>query len=192
MTHFKAIFLGYFLLTLHACSTPETDKTKPQKVIDPELPSNSFSGNFKNSKTNYSYNEKTETHDYSGNWDIDGDGKKDSVRFVGNGGAHLQFSLVVKVSSTSSAESFEWIYSDYPLLETYHELIKRANESSIPNFVIHDFNNDKIDDIFVNVGNYGQGLPPEFEKRGLKDGRLVLTFDQSSASFRVRQWKKQE
>ncbi len=192
MTHFKAIFIGTFLLFLVACSTPETDKTKPEQVIDPELPTNSLSGYFKNSKINYSFNEKTETHDYSGNWDIDGDGKKDSIRFVGNGGAHLQFSLVVKASSKSIADSFEWIYTDNPLLEPYHELIKRANESSIPNFVIHDFNNDKIDDIFVNVGIYGQGLPPEFEKRELKDGCLVLTFDQSSASFHVRQWKKQE
>jgi hypothetical protein len=39
----------------------------------------------------YSYIDSVQTHDYSGNWDLDGDGEKDGVYFIGNGGVHLFF-----------------------------------------------------------------------------------------------------
>ena len=44
-------------------------------------------------------NEALRVLDYSGNWDIDGDGRKDSVLFIGNGGAHLYYHLRLRLSS---------------------------------------------------------------------------------------------
>lgn len=64
----------------------------------------------------YSYDESTQTHNYSNNWDLDGDGQKDEIHFVGTGGAHLYYYLKVVLSSERKPRVFERIETDFPHL----------------------------------------------------------------------------
>ena len=80
-------------------------------------PTNSFSESYKNTDIHYSYDEASQTHDYSGNWDFDGDGIADKLLFVGNGGAHLQFWPTFYLSSNDSVFSFPALSADMPIYE---------------------------------------------------------------------------
>ena len=66
----------------------------------------------------YKYDDLSQTHNYSGNWDFDGDGKMDSVLFVGNGGAHLYYHLKIVLSRRHDVREYPWIESDFPLLQS--------------------------------------------------------------------------
>ena len=57
-------------------------------------------------------------------------------------------------------------------------------------FVIHDFNKDNVNDVFVNVGNYGQGLPYRFEELGLKTREIILHYDQKTKKLVAEEWQK--
>ncbi|MFK7783980.1 MAG: hypothetical protein AB8B56_02630 [Crocinitomicaceae bacterium] len=137
----------------------------------------------------YSHIQKTNTHDYSENWDFDGDGKKDSIRFESDGGAHLQFFLVISLSSESHPQYFDWIFTDDPLLQPLDSLPETSAEYTSTNFVVSDFNGDERNDIYINVGNYGESLPDNFEKLGLNDSKIVLFYDKKSSSFIAKEWK---
>lgn len=181
------------VLLLFGCT--ESNKSKPDDTQIPEphnleSPSNSFSRHFKNSKIKYSYITESQTHDYSGNWDFDGDGKKDSIRFEGDNGAHLHFYLVVGLSSKPSLQYFEGIYTDDPFLQPFDSLPEKSTGYLDVNFVVHDFNGDLIDDIFINAGDYGEGLHIKFEELGFHDSKIVLSFDKVSSSFIVSEWGK--
>lgn len=145
---------------------------------DTELPSNSFSDHFVDSDIKYQYVDETETHDYSGNWDFDNDGTEDSIQFVGNGGAHLYFSLVVKLSSDSENQKFEWLSTDFPLLQAVDSLEKyEESEFSLVNFVVSDFNGDQIDDIFIRLDRTSS-VPEKFNHLDAENRKFIISFDQ--------------
>ena len=79
---------------------------------------NSFESTYRQSQPSlkYSYNDATQTHGYSGNWDLDGDGKADSLYFTGNGGVHLYFSLNIVLSSDNKLRDYNFILLDMPVL----------------------------------------------------------------------------
>ncbi|MBR4135132.1 MAG: hypothetical protein IKU03_01785 [Bacteroidales bacterium] len=81
-------------------------------------PTNSFSKLYKNTDIHYSYHEASQTHDYSRNWDFDGDGIADELLFVGNGGAHLQFHPKIHLSSIDTTFFFPDLSLDMPTYET--------------------------------------------------------------------------
>jgi len=192
MSYFYSILIQFSLiLLLFGCTESNNSKSNDTHLAEPDEPvlqSNSFSHYFRNSNINYSYTEKTQTHDYSNNWDFDGDGKKDSIRFEGDNGSHLHFYLVVGLSSKSSPQYFDWIYTDTPLFHPEDSLPEKSTGYLGINFVVHDFNGDLLDDIFINVGDYGQGLPIKFEELGFHDSKIVLIFDRKSSKFIVREW----
>lgn len=180
------------ILLLIGCIEPNNSKSNDSKLLEPDklaLQSNSFSHYFRKSNINYSYTEKTQTHDYSGNWDFDGDGKNDSIRFEGDNGAHLHFYLVIGLSSKSNPQYFDWIYTDTPLFHPEDSLPEKSTGYLGINFVVHDFNGDLIDDIFINVGDYHQGLPFKFEELGFNDSKIVLCYDKESSSFIPIEWE---
>jgi len=57
--------------------------------------SNSFESQYRKSNPTlkYSYDNISQIHNYSNNWDFDNDGVKDEIYFIGTGGAHLFFFL---------------------------------------------------------------------------------------------------
>ena len=184
--------LSSLIIILFGCNQSNSSKPSKIEIKNPksiDFVTNSYRESFKNSKIKYSYNEEDQTHDYSGNWDFDGDGKKDSIRFEGDNGSHLHFYLVVSLSSKSSAQYFDWIYTDDPFLQPVDSLPEKSTGYLGVNFVVHDFNDDLIDDIFINVGDYGQGLPLKFEELDFKDSKIVLTFGKKASSFNVSEWK---
>ena len=125
-----------------------------------DLVSNSFEYAFVNSPINYRYVEENQTHDYSGNWDFDGDDVKDSIMFVGIGGTHLYFYLRIYLSSEKKMHDFNFLVTDYPLLEPIDSLFKHDEQAIFPLFVVYDFNKDGLMDIYMNIqGQSAVGLP---------------------------------
>lgn len=61
----------------------------------------------------YSYDNISQIHNYSNNWDFDKDGIKDELYFVGTGGAHLYYFLKVVLSTDKKSREFNFIES-YP------------------------------------------------------------------------------
>ena len=191
MKQLKLNFLGIILLSAISCTDDQPNEPKPEEDKTFEVPPFTFDDDFKNSKINYSYSENPETHDYSNNWDFDGDGKKDSIRFVGEGGAHQQYFLSLKLSSHPKPIEYEWIYNDMPVLSSFEFFpTGPAEEHEMHWFVVDDFNNDGIKDIFVNVNASGYHLPRKFEEYGLNEKEIVLTYDKKQKTFIPHNWRE--
>lgn len=156
--------------------------TKPESN---RLPTNSFADYFKESTVKYAYHDPSQIHDYSGNWDLDGDAVPDSVKFIGNGGAHLQYHLFLHLSKAKTGKAFPWLYTDFPLLESYASLkVRDSSNNTLPKFVVHDFNGDGLKDIYLNAGDAGYPLPPQFSETGLNSPEVIVAYDQEEGGIR--------
>ena len=168
-------------------------------------PSNSFEAYYHNRGVNINYRyiedrqiyagkwdfdfngeEIKQIHDYSGNWDFDGDGITDSVMFVGTGGAHTMFFLRIVLSLEKKEYDFEWLTLDYPYLEPIESLLKRDNDFS-PKFVVHDFNEDGILDIYLNTDPYGY-IQEEFQAFGLTSNQVIAYYDIGDTKIVIKNW----
>ena len=91
-----------------------------QKTDNLETPSNSFENNYRTANPTliYSYDEISEIHNYSHNWDFDNDGIKDELYFVGTGGAHIYYFLRIVLSSDKKVRDINFIQSDIPFLNS--------------------------------------------------------------------------
>jgi hypothetical protein len=130
-----------------------------------------------NPELKYSYNDEKQIHNYSANWDIDGDGKADSIFFIGNGGAHLFYHLRVILSSEKIIRDYKFISIDLPLLKTFDFF--KANwtrDSLIPQFVVADFNHDGIADIYICQDTKANPLPAFWSRKGVTSNHLLLSF----------------
>ena len=162
---------SFFFIVLSICFACANSK----KMNQDEMPSNSFENRFKNSTTHYAYFEETQTHDYSNNWDFDGDGKFDALHFIGNNGAHLYYHLNVGLSSEKEKRSYTWLFTDFPLLESFDTFLKYTNAV---NFVVHDFNDDGLEDIYLNCEENGYTVLSDAQKAlGLTTYRIVISFN---------------
>jgi hypothetical protein len=126
----------------------------------------------------YAYSNETQGHNYSGNWDIDGDGKADSVYFIGNHGAHVYYHLRIKLSTIKKVTDFDFISIDFPLLEslTFFKKNGRAG-ASIPQFVVGDFNQDTKPDIYINLDVEKTTIPVVWKSKGVTSRHLLLHFN---------------
>ena len=100
-----------------------------QHSVDFDIPSNSFENEYRisNPSLKYSYDEISQIHNYSHNWDFDNDGIKDELYFVGTGGAHIFYFLRVVLSSDKKVRDVNFIQSDFPLLiRTENSLSKKT------------------------------------------------------------------
>lgn len=126
----------------------------------------------------YFYNTSTQTHDYSGNWDFDGDRNPDSLFFIGNGGAHLYFHIRLKLSSEHQERDFQYLVSDFPMLDSISHFKKVYGKSQIyPIFVVHDFNHDGKMDIYFNTDINHAPLPSKWKKKGITSRSLLITYE---------------
>jgi len=125
----------------------------------------------------YSYDPATQTHDYSGNWDFDGDKKLDSLFFIGNGGAHLYFHLRLKLSSEDIIRDFRYLVSDFPILDSISRLKRMYGENSnFPIFVVHDFNSDGKMEVYLNTDINFVPIPSKWKKRGVTSRSLLISY----------------
>ena len=125
-------------------------------------------------------NEALQVLDYSGNWDIDGDGRKDSVLFIGNGGAHLYYHLRLRLSSEKKARDYDWLELDNPVLGTISELKKgyqEGNDPHFPQFVVHDFYRHGANEIYLCFDNKYSSIPASLRKSGLTSRHLLIKYE---------------
>ena len=82
------------------------------------IPSNSFENDYRISNPSliYSFDEISQIHNYSHNWDFDNDGIKDELYFVGTGGAHIYYFLRMVLSSDKKVRDINFIQLDFPFL----------------------------------------------------------------------------
>ena len=125
----------------------------------------------------YSYNDSSLTHDYSGNWDFDGDGKKDKLYLIGTGGAHLYFYLRIILSSDSLVRDFPFLEIDFPCLGTAKELYEfDIVRHSYPQLVVSDFDSKGISEIYINASDL-HTLPKRWKRKGVNSKRILLKYE---------------
>jgi len=132
----------------------------------------------------YQYDAESQTHNYSGNFDFDGDFLTDSLYLLGNDGAHLLYSPEIILSSTKKRYALTDITIDDPefhpistlqqlsfleflpprfVIGTYKELLGEEDFSLLNRHVLF-FHLDKID------------LPEELKKQGVTSENIVIYF----------------
>ncbi len=129
----------------------------------------------------YSYDEAGQIHNYSGNWDLDNDGEKDGLYFVGTGGAHLYFYLQVVLSSDKIVRNYDWILCDMPILRAVEEL--KDDMDLFPQFVVSDFDNNGVPDIYVNFDETFSS-PKNLKKKGITSGEVLLKYQNGKMIIR--------
>ncbi len=133
----------------------------------------------------YSYDRTRQIHDYSDNWDLDGDGKKDKVYFIGNGGAHVYFYLAIQLSSEKKRRDYTYLSIDMPFLGSKHDLKPGQPQPVLPQFVVADFDADGRDEIYLHV-HPKDVVSPLKEQRALRSGAVLL--DYRNKNFRLKNY----
>ncbi len=126
------------------------------------------------------------SYNYSGKWDVDGDGKKDAVYFIGNGGAHIYFYLRVVLSSDGVVRDFPSAQVDMPFIETGTRLKEMGKNSAIQ-FAVADFNKDGIVDFYLNFDNHFGHLTEAWRKMGVRTRHVIMSF--ATRKLTVRDYK---
>lgn len=139
---------------------------------------------------NYSYSDSSKTHDYSNNWDFDGDGKTDGLYFIGTGGVHSYFYLRIVLSSDKKIRNFSFLELDMPCIGDITELknAKFYPSPFFPKFVVDDFYSGRLDDnanakIYLHLDSFTI-IPTEWKKRGVTSHYLLLYFDKGEINIK--------
>jgi hypothetical protein len=126
----------------------------------------------------YNYDNLTQTHNYSYNWDLDKDGKADQLFFIGTGGAHLYFYLRVVLSSDNKTRDLDFIQSDAPVLPPDTETKKPdyIPEKNNTNFSIFT-SKDKSTYVFVKIDDSTLATEKSIlKKKGVKSKCILIYF----------------
>lgn len=162
------------LLTLLAFSSFAQEKN--------EL-SNSFQDHYSVVKPSlsYSYNEATQSHNYSGNWDFDQDGIKDEVYFIGTGGAHLYYFLKVVLSTDNKPRDFNFIQTDFPVLTSTDTL----NFTKAPaGFVVAGIGKHQANCLIVRLDdNSWYSNKKSLKKHHIKTKNIILSFENGKTKY---------
>jgi hypothetical protein len=113
------------------------------------------------------------SYNYSNRWDLDGDNKKDSLIFVGNGGAHLFFHLQVKLSSDHKLKDFPSIEIDMPYISSI-DVLKKTGANPGLQFIVHDFDNDGIPEVYLNMHAPHNQIPTELKDLGITSSQILV------------------
>jgi hypothetical protein len=135
----------------------------------------------------YMYNPETNTsnlsYDYSNKWDLDGDGQKDSLFFIGNGGAHTYFFLRIVLSNDNKLRDFSSIKIDMPIISDQN-LPKESGKNSAVQFIPGDFDNNGTVDLYINFNNSFSRIPKEWKKKGIVSKYVIISFNAKSLKVR--------
>lgn len=133
------------------------------------------------------YNTETNTYNFSYNysdkWDLDGDGTKDSVFFIGNGGAHTYFYLRIVLSLDKIQRNYPTFNIDMPFFINKDTLDKYGKSTGLQ-FVVADFNKDNIYEIYLNVDNNWSSIPKKWKRKGVKTKCILLALNDGKESIK--------
>ena len=107
-------FLFLFVRSLTPCLFAQQEETEYVDWTEEVGGNDYFKATMDSLGILYSYSDENQTHNYSGNFDFDGDRLNDSLYFVGTGGAHLYYFPRILLSSTKKSFDFEEINIDVP------------------------------------------------------------------------------
>jgi hypothetical protein len=154
-----------------------------QQINRLDIPSNSFETAYhkSNPTLKYSYDNISQTHNYSGNWDFDKDGIKDGLYFVGMGGAHLYYYLKVILSSNRKAKEIKFIQSDFPFLTTNDHV---NMEQAALGFVVANIGKDLTPTIIVRLDNSTfYANKKELMKNKIKTKKIAISFKNGETKY---------
>ena len=158
------------------------------------LPSPSFYDELKkiHPDLKYNYVHSTLIHDYSNNWDLDGDMVNDSLYFDGDDAVHIRFRLTIVLSSDNVKRQFNYIVSDFPFLSSIDKINKiDTNVIGNPYFLVGDFNNDGRQDIYLQIRKlYDNEIPDELKQIGITSTYIRIYFIQNKLHIEDFQPKK--
>jgi hypothetical protein len=153
-----------------------------QRTDSLEIPSNSFENIYRKSNPAliYSYDEISQIHNYSNNWDFDKDGIKDELYFVGTGGAHLYYYLKVVLSTDKKSRELSFILSDFPFLTATDTL---SLEKTIFGFSVTNLGEDITPTIIVRLDEQTFYGNKELRKRKIKTENVLVSFKNGKTKF---------
>lgn len=163
-------------VVLIACMlTISTYTVYGQESGNNEIISNSFEQYYKRSQPalKYSYDNLSQSHNYSGNWDFDKDGKMDEVLFIGTGGAHAYYFLKVVLSSDHQPRAFPFIQTDFPVLNANNG---QNNKAATPGFAVISTNEKQVPAILVRLDDQSFYGNRELQRRQLTKQGIVVSF----------------
>ena len=147
----------------------------------PDLQSDTYSNSFSSAyrkeypQLHYSYNDASQIHDYSGNWDLDGDGKNDSILFIGGtGGAHLYYHLKITVSGSDRSYEFPAFEIDFPYLDKSENICKDKS-SYLYIFAVSDFDHDGLKDIYLSFDSQTP-IPHNWKHKGITSHQIIIQY----------------
>lgn len=166
------LLIIYFELSLNAQGHNPTEIT------------NSFEAIYRRSHPDliYKYQDDSQIHDYSGNWDLDGDGIKDKLYFIGNNGAHLYYYLNIELSSDPNILVYPFLQTDAPFLVDFNELVKSEHRHG---FAVSDSSGTHSPNILIRIDqNTLLSYSHEFAKYQLKHPSIYLQYENGIITFR--------
>lgn len=154
-----------------------------QQTDSLNISSNSFKESYRKSNPTltYSYDDISQIHNYSNNWDLDKDGIKDELYFVGTGGAHLYYFLKVVLSSDKKSREFNFIQSDFPFL-TAIDTVDLAK--TVIGFVLSDIDENKTPTIIVKLDDqtYNANKKILTDKK-IKTKNITISFENGKTKY---------
>lgn len=119
------------------------------------------------------------SYNYSGKWDFDGDGKKDSLYFIGNGGVHTYFFPRLVLSSDNKKRDFQYLEIDMPYFVENKDALKNNNGENVPQLVVYDFDMDGISEIYLNIYQPYYKTPKTLHRLGLKGPKILFDYSKN-------------
>jgi len=148
-----------------------------------DIPSNSFENEYRISTQTlkYSYDEISQIHNYSNNWDLDTDGIKDQIYFVGTGGAHIYYFLRVILSSNKKVRDINFIQTDFPFLNGLDSL---NSEKTNAGFAVLNIEKELTPSIIVRLDESTfDAFKKEFMKENIKTRNSLISFNKGKMKF---------
>lgn len=128
----------------------------------------------------YSYDEASQTHNYSHNWDFDQDGTNDEVYFIGTGGAHVYYFLKVVLSSGRVSGEIKFVETDFPLLTA----TDTSNFNKVQSgFVVARLGKSQSPALIVRLDDQTFYDNKELQRRKLKTKNILIRFEGALAKF---------
>ncbi|UPQ79339.1 hypothetical protein M0M57_00525 [Flavobacterium azooxidireducens] len=147
------------------------------------IPSNSFDKEYhkSNPTLTYSYDNNSQTHNYSNNWDFDKDGIKDELYFVGTSGAHLYYYLKVILSSDKKTREFNFVQLDFPILTATDTL---DIEKTPIGFIVADLGQNLTTTIIVRLDDQSYFANKKIlADKKIKTRNVVISFENGKTEY---------
>jgi hypothetical protein len=148
-----------------------------------DIHTNSFENEYRlsNPALIYCFDEISQVHNYSHNWDFDNDGIKDELYFVGTGGAHIYYFLRVILSSDKKVRDLNFIQSDFPLLRKTYTL---NSEKTIVGFTVKNLGNESTPTIIIQLDESTiDAYNKKLMKQNIKTRNYMINFKNGKTNF---------